>query len=144
MDLQSWTKYMRKTLVFMWNRRFPGDSYRYWQNFYFGGRTKHETIISWSFEIFLIFPNFLRSYVLSHSATCEATRIYQFITNNHASFYFLVKVKFAQPSKVSKYYEHDCLQNLFLVILFLLGVLIVKISHIHAAIYYIFLKNVLD
>ena len=93
------------------------------------------------------FPNisyFLRSYVLSHSATCEATRIYQLITNNHASFYFVVKVKFAQPSKVSKYYEHDYLQNVFLVILFLLVALIVKNSQILAAIYYVFLKIVLD
>ena len=56
----------------------------------------------------------------------------------------MVKVKFAQPSKVSKYHEHDYLQNLFLVILFLLGALIVKNSHILAAIYDIFLKNVLD
>ena len=123
---------------------FPRYFYRYWQNFCVGGRTKHETIISWSFEIFLIFPNFLRSYVLSHSTTCETTRIYEFIINNQASFYFVVKVKFAQPSKVSKYHEHDYLQNLFLIILFLLGALIVKNSHILAAIYDIFLKNVLD
>ena len=56
----------------------------------------------------------------------------------------MVKVKFAQPSKVSKYYEHDYLQNVFLVILFLLVALIVKNSQILAAIYYVFLKIVLD
>ena len=38
-----------------------------------------------SFEIFLIFPKFLR--FLSRSATRETTRIYQFIANNHASFH---------------------------------------------------------
>ena len=33
-------------------------------------------IVQWSFEIFLIFPNFLYSYVLSHSAALEPAHIY--------------------------------------------------------------------
>ena len=60
------------------------------------------------FEIFLIFANFLRSEVLSRSATCEATRIYQFIFNNHASFYIWLKENLFNHQKISKYYEHDC------------------------------------
>ena len=46
-----------------------------------------ETIILWRFEIFLIFLNFLRSYVLSSLAACEAIRLDQFITNNHNLFH---------------------------------------------------------
>ena len=37
--------------------------------------------------ILLIFPNFLGFYVLNFSATGEAIRIYQFITNNKALFH---------------------------------------------------------
>ena len=66
--------------------------------FSFRGRTERQAIILWSFETFLIFPNFLRSYVLSHLAIHEATNTYQFIINNHSKYY------------VSKYYEHYCLQ----------------------------------
>ena len=46
-----------------------------------------ETIILWRFEIFLIFLNFLRSYVLSSLAACEAIGLDQFITNNHDLFH---------------------------------------------------------
>ena len=42
---------------------------------------------SMKFEIFMIFPNFIQSYVLSGSATGEVTRIYQFFTKNCASFH---------------------------------------------------------
>ena len=34
-----------------------------------------------------LLSNFLRSQFLSRSATREAIRIYQFITNNHSSFH---------------------------------------------------------
>ena len=44
-------------------------------------------IILWSFKIFLIFPNFLRSKVWSWLPTWEATRIYKFFTNNHILFH---------------------------------------------------------
>ena len=37
-----------------------------------GGGTEHQAIILWRFEIFLIFSNFLRSLVLSQSASREA------------------------------------------------------------------------
>ena len=55
-----------------------------------------------------------------------------------------MKGKFAQPNIVSKYYEHDSLQNFILLFMSLLTALIVKNSHMLAGIYYIFLKNVLD
>ena len=55
-----------------------------------------------------------------------------------------MKGKFAQPNIVSKYYEHDSLQNFILLFMSLLTALIVKTSHMLAGIYYIFLKNVLD
>ena len=41
----------------------------------------------WSFGIFLILPNFLRSQVLSCAGTCEATYMHHFIINNYASFH---------------------------------------------------------
>ena len=64
-------------------------------------------------KIFPIFPNVLASYILTWvtcSATCSATPIHQFITNNHASFYMWAKENLFNQ-KVSKYYEHDCSHN---------------------------------
>ena len=46
------------------------------------GRTKQWVIIPWSFEIFLIFC----------SAAHGGSRIYQFVTNNHASFHLWCKI----------------------------------------------------
>ena len=65
----SFTKYLRKTLSVMWNSTlqekfnywFSGDFYWCWQNFHFGRRTEHRAIILRGSEVFLIFPNFLRS-----------------------------------------------------------------------------------
>ena len=92
--LQSFTKYLKQTLVFMLNSalreksnfRFPGDFWKYWQIFHFW-RTKYWTIILWSFEIFRIFPNFLRIQVLNCSATFDAIRTYQFIINDYTLFH---------------------------------------------------------
>ena len=50
--LQSWTNCMRQTLVFMWNSAIRENF-----NFYFSA------VFFWRFEIFLIFPNFQRSYI---------------------------------------------------------------------------------
>ena len=56
--------------------------------------------------------NFLRSYVLSRSATreatFEATRIYQFVTNNQASFHLRWNEKLVKHQEFSKYYYHGC------------------------------------
>ena len=45
---------------------------------------------------------------LSRSATRKVTRIYHFITNNHASFHLWRKANLLNHQKVSQYYEHDC------------------------------------
>ena len=60
------------------------------------------SLVSDRFQIFLRFPDFLRSEVLSLPATHEATRIYQFSNNNHALL---------NHQEVSKCHEHNCLQN---------------------------------
>ena len=67
--LQSFTKYLRQTLVFMWNNKiresfnfhFSAVLCQYQQNFCFGRKNGHQIIILWSFEILLVFLNFLRS-----------------------------------------------------------------------------------
>ena len=61
---------------------------------------------SWSFDITLNFPNFLRSQVLSRLSTCEAIRIHQFITNIPAPFHLWRKENLVKHQKSSKYYDH--------------------------------------
>ena len=46
--------------------------------------------------------------MLSRSETREATRICQFVTNNHALFYLWLKGNLLNHEKVSNCYEHDC------------------------------------
>ena len=65
-------------------------------------------IFLWSFEILLIFRNFLRPEVLSRFPTCEATRICQLISANHASPHLCWKENLLSYQKVSKYYGYDC------------------------------------
>ena len=74
-------------------------------------------------------------------ATREGTRIYQFITNNLASFHLWRKKKLVKHQKFLKYYDHCCLQNFILNFMSSLTVPIVKNSHILAGIYFIFLKE---
>ena len=69
-----------------------------------GGGAWRRAIAVWSFEVFLIFPNFPRSSPLGRSAT----GIYQFITNNDASFHLWWKKNLLNYQKVSKYYEYTC------------------------------------
>ena len=90
------------------------------KKFHLERRTEYQTIILSSFEIFLIIPNFLRCYVLSRSATFEATHTSQFITNNHASFHLWRKDNLLNHQRVSVYYEHACLQILLWVFMSLL------------------------
>ena len=81
---QSWTKCLRQTLVFIWNRalRQNFDLYflavfRYYQqNFYFGKKTGREVVNLWSLEIFLMFNNFIRFQVLGRLPTRKEARIY--------------------------------------------------------------------
>ena len=66
----------------------------------------------------------------------------KFIINKHALFHLWQKELLLNHQKVSKYYEHDCLQNFILLFMSLVIALIVKNSHILAGIYFIF--DVLD
>ena len=68
--------------------------------------------------------------MVSRLATREATRIYQIITNNHASFHLWRKENLLNDQKVSKNYEHDCLKDFLLIFISLLTASIVKNSHI--------------
>ena len=76
-----------------------------------------------------MFPNFLISYVLSLLTTCEAT-------NNHALFHLRQKGNLLNHQKVSKYYEHDCVQHFLLPFMSLLTDVIVK-NNILVVIYFI-------
>ena len=79
---------------------------------------------------------------LSRSVSREATCIYQFIFNNHATFHLRSKENLLNHKKFSKYYEHDCLQNFLWFFMFLLTDWIVINYHISAAgIYFIFLNQ---
>ena len=110
--LQSFTGCLGQALVFVWgsalrggfNFCFPGDFYRCWRNSHFWGGAWRRAMAVWSFEVFLIFPNFPRSSLLGRSAT----GIYQFITNNDASFHLWWKENLLNYQKVSKYYEYTC------------------------------------
>ena len=73
--------------------------------------TEHLAIILWSFDSFVIFPNFLRSSVLSRSGTCGTKRI---------SSHLWWKENLVKHWKVSKYYKTDCLINFLLLFMFLL------------------------
>ena len=53
------------------------------------------------------------------------------------------KQNLVKHQKVSKHYENDCLLNFLLLFISLLGVPIVKRSHIWARIYFISLKKCL-
>ena len=77
-------------------------------------------------------------------ATRKETPVYQFITNNHASIHLWWKENLLNHQKVSKYYEHDCMQKILLLFMALWTALVVKNNHILAGIYFIFLKNVLE
>ena len=50
-----------------------------------------------------MFPDFLKSKVLNRSATHDATRIYQFITNSHALFHLWWKESLLTHQEVWKY-----------------------------------------
>ena len=82
------------------------------------------------------------SYVLCRSATREATRIYQFTTNNHASFHLRWKEHLLNHQKMSKYY--NIIAKISFTFYVFINSLIVRNGHILTGIYFIFLKNVLD
>ena len=61
--------YLGLALVFVWGGFSAGVGGG-------GGGHGRSAIVLWGLDTFLIFPNFLGSYVLGHSATREATLIY--------------------------------------------------------------------
>ena len=90
--LQSFTTYLRQTLLSIWKSAlrvkfsfyFSGDFCKYWQNFYFGSRSKHQTTRSfWDFSDVSLFSKTLD---LHRSATHKATSIYQFVSNKTFRF----------------------------------------------------------
>ena len=92
-SLQSFTTYLRQTLLSIWKSAlrvkfsfyFSGDFCKYWQNFYFGSRSKHQTTRSfWDFSDVSLFSKILD---LHRSATRKATSIYQFVSNKNISFH---------------------------------------------------------
>ena len=109
-----------------------------YHNFRFGSGTKYWAKFLCSFEIFLTFPK--SPEVLTRLATREVTRIYQSNTKNHPSFYLRWKENVLKCQKVSKYHKRDCLQNVILFFMSLLGTLIFKNSHIFDETYIIFQK----
>ena len=98
---QSWPKFMRQTLVLVWNSsqqkkftfKFWTDFRFYWQNFHFERKTDY-AIFLWRFAMSSIFNNFLRSQILSRSATREATLIYRIYYQYSRFVSFVVKEKF--------------------------------------------------
>ena len=63
-----------------------------------------------------------------------------YIINNYSLLHLWWKESLLNYQKVSKYYEHDCLQNVVLLFMSPLKALIVKNSHILIWIYFIFLQ----
>ena len=61
--------------------------------------------------------------------TFEATRINELFVHNHTSFQLWRKENLVNYQKVSNSYEHDFLQKFFLLYMFFLTVLIVKLSN---------------
>ena len=109
--------------------------------FYFERRLEHQAVILRSFEILLAFCNFLRFKVLTRLLSREATRIYQFITNNHVSFLLWWIENLLNHQKVKKYYGHHCLQIFPLLFISLLIDFITKNSNISSSIYFIFVPK---
>ena len=61
----------------------------------------------WDFSDSSYFPKILS---LKSFGNSWATRTYQFITNNHASFPLTWKENLLKHQQVSKFFYHDCLQ----------------------------------
>ena len=115
--LQPRTKYLRKTLVFMWRRALREASSFYWESFagagkilvlgnFFGGVRRQCGGLQ--LHEILTLLSIVNCEVLIRLATREATRTHQFITNNQASFHLWGKKKLVKHQNFSKYYDHSC------------------------------------
>ena len=147
-QIQSWTKHLRETLVFISNRAlqekfnfcFSEVFCKYGKKFYFGKKAEHWAIFLLSFKILLMFPNFL--YLKSFGNSRD---------NSYMPFLLLIitfrftcdeKKVWSNIKRVSKHDDYDCLQNFNLLFMSLITAPIVKHSQILAGIYFILLKNV--
>ena len=91
---------MRETLVFMWNSLLRESSISIFQEILASAYKAFISAGGRSFEILLIFLNFLRPYALN----CSSTRMSQVITNNHTSFHLWQKEKLLNHQNVSNIY----------------------------------------
>ena len=82
--------------------------------------------------------------VLSRLAIVRQLTCTMFISNNRPSFHLRCIETLVKYQRVSKYYEHDFLQNCLLFFMFLLTTYFVNSNHIKAKIFSIFLKNALN
>ena len=94
----------------------------------------------WDFSDFSEFHKIL----ILKSFGNERHNTYQLFANNYSSFVLRWKVNLLNYQKVSKYYEHDCLEIFLLVFISLLTGLIVESSNTSTRIYFIFLKSILN
>ena len=86
-ELQSQTKYFQqyRKIQYNWTGKEKFSIYFcmffncYCQSLISSRETGHQDICAPKFENFLVFPNFLKSQVLTHLATLEATRIPSFL-----------------------------------------------------------------
>ena len=111
-DLQPFLQYLRQTqFQFLFVRRFI----LVLTKFSFPGEGKgmgNNSMELWDFPDISFFscvgilPASRRKFAKILSR--DADYIYQFITNNHASFHLLWKKNLLKHQKVSTYYEHGC------------------------------------
>ena len=84
----------------------------------------------------------LRENQLGRLVTHEATHIYtKFIINNHALLHLWWRENLLKHPKVSKYYDKDCILNLFVPFMSLLTAPFIKSTHILVGVYFIFVKK---
>ena len=84
----------------------------------------------------------LRENQLGRLVTHEATHIYtKFIINNHALLHLWWRENLLKHPKVSKYYDKDCILNLFVLFMSLLTAPFIKSTHILVGVYFIFVKK---
>ena len=99
-SLQSFTKYLRQTLVFKWDSAL-------WEKFDFCFFRRFllvlPTFSSWE-EDWALRNNSMKFWDfpdISRVLSCLATRVYQFITNNHSLLHLLSKENFLNHQNVS-------------------------------------------
>ena len=85
----------------------------YCQSLISGRDTGHWVISPRKFKICLIFLYFLKSQVLSRSATLRQLVYQVYYTRYYVSFYWCSIESVLKHCQVPKYYDHDCLKIFF-------------------------------